>query len=89
MKEKLRSIINSLRDIEQLPVCIQKDCEIDLCLKKISELGIDIVLRISGDIKYREFYINDQEQGFKVLVTIIQTSSYDMIIIDADFGDEE
>lgn len=88
MKAQLRHIINALRITEQLHPCESKDREIDYYCVEVSKLGINIDSRVSGDINYREFGISDSKEGFEVSVIIIQTSDYDMIIIDADFGEE-
>lgn len=90
MKEELKHLITALRITEQLPPRHPiKDREINNFFGEISKLGIDIdPPRHSGNIKYREFYIRNEED-FEVSVKVIQTDTSDMIFITADFGDED
>lgn len=89
MKDQLRYCINALRITEQLPSCELKDQQIDDVLTEIAKLDIEIDNRYSegGGIRFREFYAFN-EGDLEISVIVIQTYKDELIIIDADFGDE-
>lgn len=90
MKDRLRHCIAALSIIEQLPSYgdkKRKDRGIDDFFTEILRLDIDVDDRSSGDIRYREFAVNDKEEGFDVSVKVIQTHRSILIIINARFID--
>lgn len=93
MKQELKNRLNNLRLTETAPHGDLKDRQLDDFFIWISGLSIDDVGeiddQISGDIRYREVVYNSQSEDFLICVTVIQSAISDMIIIDADFGEEE
>ncbi len=89
MKQKIINSVSLLRLAESIRPCKLKDLQIDDFFKEMSDLGITVDERQSGDIRYREVWSSDKEQGFELSVAVIQTGKDDMIIIDVDFNEEE
>jgi hypothetical protein len=89
MKQKIKNAVSLLRLAEPIQPCTMKDLQIDEFFKEMSDLGLSVDERQSGDIKYREVARSDKEQGFEFSVIVIQTEKDDMIIIDAEFSDGE
>jgi hypothetical protein len=89
MKQKILNTVSLLRLAESIQPCKLKDLQIDDFFKEMTDLGLTVDERQSGDIRHREVGCTDEEQGFEFSVAVIQTGKDDMIIIDADFNEEE
>ena len=89
MKQKILNAVSLLRLAVPVQPCKLKDLQIEDFFKQMTELGLTVDDRQSGDIRHREVGCYDKEQGFEFSVAVIQAVKDDMIIIDADFGDDE
>lgn len=89
MKQKILNAVTLLRLAEPIQPCDLKDLQIDDFFKQMTDLGLTVDERQSGDIRHREVGCSDEEQGFEFSVVVIQTGKDDMIIIDADFSEED
>ena len=92
MKARLKNLIHDLRLSEYMPFSEFKTRQIEDFFDRISELNNpDIIIddEASRHIRYREMSYDNREEDISISIVVVQTSQDDMIVIDADFGDEE